>query len=224
MVGCTCLFLVLPLPNKTPMNKAEDTRQCYLIVPPDISADVLDTFARDGGLATAACVLMRADEDGRIDRSLAEAVLQLAHAADIPLVLERDCAAAADLGADGAHIGGDEEIYAQARKLLGDDAIVGVDCGMSRHAAMTLGELGADYVAFSDEDSEALKDIVEWWAEVTVVPCVAWEVADIETARQMARAGADFVALGKAIWAHPQGPAAAMRELAEKLEKDRAAA
>lgn len=216
------LLPVRPAPLKTPMNQAEDICQCYLIVPPDTPADAVTALASEGGLADAACLLLRADENGQIDSAKARALLQLAHGADIPLLLERDWTAAKEIGADGVHIPGDEESYAQARELLGDDAIIGAGCGMSRHAAMTLGELGADYVAFWDADSEALKEIVEWWAEVTVVPCVAWDLADLETARDMAQAGADFVALGKPVWSHPQGAAAAMRDLAGIFEKGEA--
>lgn len=206
------------------MNKAEDICQCYLIVPPDAPADALAVLAGEGGLAGASCLLLRANEDRLIDRALAKTLMQLAHGADIPLVLEHDCVVAAELGADGVHIAGNEETYARARELLGEDAIVGADCGLSRHAAMTLGDLGADYVAFSDSDSDALQDIVEWWSEVTVVPCVAWDIPDLETAGRMAQAGADFVAVGTPVWSHPGGARAGMRELTDKLATDRAAA
>ncbi len=53
-----------------------------------------------------------------------------------------------ELGADGVHIGQQDMPYAQARKLVGDGAIVGVTCHDSRHLAMEAGEAGADYVAF----------------------------------------------------------------------------
>jgi len=40
---------------------------------------------------------------------------------------------------------------------------------------------------------------VAWWAEIFEVPCVAFaETAD--QAAELARAGADFIALGAALW------------------------
>jgi thiamine-phosphate pyrophosphorylase len=37
------------------------------------------------------------------------------------------------------------------------------------------------------------------------------------TAGDLARAGADFVAVSAAVWSHPDGPAAAVRELDQAL-------
>ncbi len=67
-----------------------------------------------------------------------------------------------------------EASYAAVRAALGPNAIVGVDAGHSRHDAMSLGESGADYVAFSLPRQAADRvtaeqqhfDLIEWWAEI----------------------------------------------------------
>src|SRR3546814_12736377 len=46
------------------------------------------------------------------------------------------------------HIGQEDAAYAEARRRVGADAIVGVTCHDSRHLAMVAAEDGADYVAF----------------------------------------------------------------------------
>ncbi len=46
------------------------------------------------------------------------------------------------------HVGEEDMPYAEARRLLGPDHIVGVTCGASRDRAITAAEAGADYVAF----------------------------------------------------------------------------
>ena len=46
------------------------------------------------------------------------------------------------------HVGAEDTPYAEARRLVGPDAIVGVSCYASRHDAMEAAEAGADYVAF----------------------------------------------------------------------------
>ena len=51
-------------------------------------------------------------------------------------------------GCDGLHLSADMGLFERAREVFGADAIIGVDCGNSRHAAMQIGELGADYVGF----------------------------------------------------------------------------
>jgi thiamine-phosphate pyrophosphorylase len=125
--------------------------------------------------------------------------LRLAQSRDIAALLDGDPELAQRLGADGVHLS-DPADYAQARRLLGDQAIVGVYCGSSRHAAMLAAEAGADYVAF-DADLE----LVAWWAEVMVVPVVVELGDDIARAGEFAAAGADFLAPGAALFDHPAG-------------------
>jgi hypothetical protein len=44
----------------------------------------------------------------------------------------------------------DRPAYDAARKVLGASAIVGADCGASRHFAMEMAEAGADYVGLAN--------------------------------------------------------------------------
>jgi thiamine-phosphate pyrophosphorylase len=127
---------------------------------------------------------------------------------------------AAELGADGVHVGQEDMPYKQARALLGSGAIVGVTCHASRHLAIEAAEAGADYVAFGaffptstkDPKAQAELDLLRWWAEVTTVPCVAIGGITVENAPQLIEAGADFLAVSAGVWNHPDGPAAAIRQ------------
>ena len=87
---------------------------------------------------------------------------------------------------DGVHIGQDDCSLKKARAIVGDERVIGVSCHDSRHLAMEAGEQGADYVAFgafyptTSKSPEALAkygvpkaDILEWWQEFMVLPCVA---------------------------------------------------
>jgi thiamine-phosphate pyrophosphorylase len=57
---------------------------------------------------------------------------------------------------------------------------------------------------------DLLAERVAWWAEIFETPCVAY--ADtLERAGELADAGADFVALGEAVWG-AASPACAARE------------
>ncbi|MDX1425197.1 MAG: thiamine phosphate synthase, partial [Kiloniellales bacterium] len=110
-----------------------------------------------------------------------------------------------------------------ARQALGAEAIVGIQCGASRHAAMLAAEAGADYVAFDGGAGErwwqdaAEPELIAWWQEIMTTPCVAVAGDDPRTAERLAAAGADFVAVGAAVWAHPAGPDSAVRELLSRL-------
>ncbi len=134
---------------------------------------------------------------------------------------------AAQLDADGVHIGQEDAPYAQARALLGPDRIIGVTCHASRHFAMQAGEAGADYVAFGAFFPTATKhapiraepELLAWWSALMEIPCVAIGGIAPENAAPLVRAGADFLAVSAAVWAHPEGPAAAVRAFTAVLEE-----
>jgi thiamine-phosphate pyrophosphorylase len=130
---------------------------------------------------------------------------------------------ALEVGADGVHLGGVADVAA-TRAALGGSRILGVSCGPSRDAAMVAGEAGADYVAFGDLDrppGPALYDLLEWWRELFVLPCLAEVAATPEECARLARAGADFIAAGASAWAGAAGVATAVRGMTEALEAAR---
>jgi thiamine-phosphate pyrophosphorylase len=126
---------------------------------------------------------------------------------------------AAELGADGVHVGQEDATYAEARAAVGRDRIVGVTCHNSRHLAMEAADAGADYVAFGafyptqtkEPKASAEPEVLFWWSELTVVPCVAIGGITIANAAPLVEAGADFLAVSAGVWAHPDGPAAAVK-------------
>jgi thiamine-phosphate pyrophosphorylase len=123
------------------------------------------------------------------------------------------------LGADGVHLG-DPFAVAEARRRLGPDALIGADCGGSRHAAMVAGEEGADYVVFG-AGTPADAELCAWWAELFVVPCAAGARDEAE-ADALVRAGADFLVAREAVWGGPEWPAAAAAGLLRRTEAARA--
>jgi thiamine-phosphate pyrophosphorylase len=138
----------------------------------------------------------------------------------IAFLLQDDVAAALEVGADGVHLGSGAADVAASRAALGVERIVGVSCGVSRDAAMVAGDAGADYVAFGDLDRPAgqeVHDLLEWWSELFVLPCLAEVAITADDCARLVRAGADFVAAGGSVWSHPEGAAAAVRRIREAL-------
>ncbi|MGD9806523.1 MAG: thiamine phosphate synthase [Hyphomicrobiaceae bacterium] len=122
------------------------------------------------------------------------------------MLIADDATLARSVKADGVHLSYSEAAREQveaARAVLGGKAIVGCDVGRSKHEAMTVGELGADYVAFGvpafvkDRETAFQRqlDLLAWWSEIFEVPSVAMDGATVEQAEAMAAAGADFVCL-----------------------------
>ena len=196
----------------------------YLITPPRL--DDLAGFGRvlaqalDAGDVAALQIRLKDVPDAVIAASV-DALAPIAQARDVAVILNDRPELAARLGCDGVHIGQEDGTYAEARRLMGRDRIVGVTCHDSRHLAMEAAEAGADYVAFGamfPTSTKAAKTRCELetltiWQETMETPCVAIGGITVATAREVARAGADFVAVSAGVWSHGEGPAAAVKAL-----------
>ena len=192
----------------------------YLITPPAFELEAFSRALEDalsGG--DVACVQLRLKDvaDAEILRAGA-ALKPIIQAADAAFILNDRPDLAARLDADGVHVGQSDASYTEARRLMGKDRIVGVTCHNSRDLAYDAAEAGADYVAFgafyptgTKEPSHwADPDILNIWQETMETPCVAIGGITTENAEPLVRAGADFLAVSAGVWAHPQGPRAAV--------------
>jgi thiamine-phosphate pyrophosphorylase len=81
-------------------------------------------------------------------REEATALLALCRRHGVPLVINDDLDLAVASGADGIHLGRDDAPPAEARRALGDAAIIGVSCYAESERATAAVAAGADYVAF----------------------------------------------------------------------------
>jgi len=186
---------------------AELKHRCrlYFQFPAQPSATLEAQLAQALATTDAACVLLCGDGPP-IDEDHAGRLIDLVQTSGLACLLENDATLAERLAADGLHLDADAETYAAARTLLGESANLGVLCGLERHDAMQMAELGADYVAFGPKSENIIDaidqyaDLIAWWAEIFVVPCVAWNVETAEQAAKFAALGADFVAPSARIW------------------------
>ncbi len=164
-----------------------------------------------------ACLLVRhTARDERDAKALVRTIAAVAHPHGTALLVENDPRVAAHTDADGVHIAGVGEHLTEALERLKPERIVGCGGLGLRDDAMLAGETDVDYLMFGEPRADgslpAREDTlarVQWWAEIFNVPCVgfAQTLADVEP---LARAGAEFVALGDAVWTDPRGPAAAV--------------
>lgn len=170
---------------------------------------------------------------GVADADIASAVRVLAPAAQsrgVAVILNDRPDLARDLGCDGVHVGQSDAAYAEARRAVGPQGMVGVTCHDSRHLAMEAAEAGADYVAFGAFFPTTTKvaptvadpDILSIWQETMQTPCVAIGGITVENCAPLVQAGADFLAVSAGVWAHPQGPAAAVRAFDAEIARSRA--
>jgi len=122
------------------------------------------------------------------------------------------------VNADGVHVNGRQFQLEQALQALKSKFIVGTGGLQTRHDAMIAAEAGADYVMFgeSGETPSIAVERVAWWAEIFTVPCVAY-ANGLESIASLARAGADFIALGGAVFGDSRGAEAALRDAAARI-------
>ena len=155
-------------------------------------------------------------------KAIVAPLLRPARDADCAVLIENDARLAARLGADGVHVAGDGEDLIEAIKSLKPERIVGAGSLRTRDEAMTAGEMGADYVMFGEPRPDGWTppltetlDRVGWWAEIFETPCVAF-AATLDAVAPLAAVGADFVALGDAVWSAPS-PEAAVAEATRRI-------
>lgn len=77
-----------------------------------------------------------------------QALLNLCRHHQVLLLINDDVALAAEIGADGVHLGSDDASLPEAREQLGKQAIIGVSCYNQLALAQQAEQDGADYVAF----------------------------------------------------------------------------
>ena len=126
------------------------TTRLYLITPPALDPDQfakeLEEALAGGDVASLQLRLKDCDDDAV--RRAARVLKPIVQDRGVAFIMNDRPDLAAELDCDGVHVGEEDMPYAEARRLLGPDRIVGVTCGASRDRAITAAEAGADYVAF----------------------------------------------------------------------------
>ncbi len=95
-----------------------------------------------------AVIVQYRDKDPADAPFLARELVKICHQYNVPLLINDDVELAALVGADGVHLGKEDGAVTEARKRLGDDAIIGVSCYNFVDQAIAAQQQGATYAAF----------------------------------------------------------------------------
>lgn len=206
---------------------SDDTRdapQIYLVTPPAFDTEAFGAdLTRVLDAHDIACLrLAHASADADEVARAADALREIAHARDIPLVIERHIGLVGKLGLDGVHLTDAARSVRKTRKDLGADAIIGAFCGASSHEGMSAGENGADYIAFGPvgdsplgDGTRADHDLFAWWSQMIELPVVAEGALTPDLVAALAPV-TDFFAIGAEIWGRDD-PSAALAALTAPL-------
>jgi thiamine-phosphate pyrophosphorylase len=146
------------------------------------------------------------------------ALKQLCRRGGVPLIINDDVALARAVGADGVHLGREDDDLASARAMLGEHAIIGVSCYDSLQRAQSAARAGASYIAFGAFFPSSTKplaphapiDLLRQSAAFGV-PRVAIGGITPDNGASLVEAGADYLAVVSAVFAAADVRAAAQR-------------
>ena len=203
------------------VNEARQMPRLFLITPPlsEVAgfAPQLEAALAAGDVACVLVLLAARDEASA--KKIVKSLAPLVQGRGAALLVADDPQLAARCDADGVHIHGSgaalERALDDAIERVKPERIVGAGPLRTRHDAMNAAERDIDYLLFgepaADSHGPSAAEILErvaWWSEIFMVPCVGYaqSLADVAA---LAAAGADFVALGDAVWNDARGPAAA---------------
>lgn len=147
----------------------------------------------------------------------AEVLTPIGQRAGAAVLIRNDTRIMGRAKADGVHVDtGLADLRETARRLQ-PKLIVGAGGAASRHEAMTLGEAEPDYLFFGRLDGDGQPgahpralELAAWWTPLFQIPAILMAGAAVESVREAVAAGVEFVALRRAVWEHPDGPAAAV--------------
>ncbi len=135
----------------------------------------------------------------------------------VALIVNDDWRLAAELGADGAHLGEGDGELAAARAALGANAIIGASCYDRLEIAQRAVAAGASYVAFGAFFPSTTKPLARRAAPAVLgaaaplnVPRVAIGGITPDNGQSLVEAGADLLAVITGVFDAPD-PAAAVR-------------
>ncbi len=152
-------------------------------------------------------------DDSPKRRSQASQLQTLCRSFDAQLIINDDIALACEVGAAGVHLGQSDASPAQAREMLGPDAIIGVTCHDDLGLAEQALTQGANYIAFGrfyasstkpgapPAPLQLLQEARSRWPQAVIV---AIGGLSRDNASEVISRGADYTAICHSAYHHPQ--------------------
>jgi len=175
----------------------------------------------DDVLKNGATFLQIREKNMPHDELVKEAICikEIAAKYNVPVVIDDDIYAVIEAGVDGVHIGQNDMDYVEARKLLGDDKIIGMTAP-SVSLAKKAEKLGADYIGagavFSTNTKKDTKPLelstLKEICNSVSIPVVAIGGIDHSNVRELKGTDIDGVAVISALFG-ASDPGEATREL-----------
>ncbi len=187
------------------------TSRFFLVAPQDLSAETIIACAK-AAVAVGDCASIVVHESIKQDE-----VAQLQALGLAVLMIDVEPRIVSHRRADGLHVSSAEFNLLDLRMSLPKDAMVGLDCGTSRHAAMEASEQGADYVAFRQKAQTVGEPLIKWWNELAEIPAVPFDPVNAADAVILAQ-NSDFIRPSDDMWQSAEMATKVISELTAKLK------
>lgn len=183
---------------------ASNLRGLYLVTPDCDDTDLLCSQVRAALLGGVVLVQYRhKTASAALQQEQASALLKLCRAANIPFLINDHVALAAQLDADGVHVGQHDQAVTAARAVLGKEKLVGVSCYNQWTLAQQAQADGADYAAFGacypsvtkPHAPRATADLFSQARQRVTMPLVGIGGITLQNAPHLVAAGADMLAV-----------------------------
>ena len=146
-------------------------------------------------------------------------LLALCRQHNVLFIINDDVELAADIDADGVHLGQKDRALIEAREHLGKNKIIGISCNNRFDYALAAQQEGADYIAFGrffssmtkPQAPQAKVDLLQRAKSELHVPVVAIGGITPDNGRQLIEAGADMLAVIHGIFGQADVRLAAQR-------------
>ncbi len=199
----------------------------YLISPPNFELKSFSTRLENAlktGLVPVFQLRLKEYERSEV-LNIAKEIKKICHDNNCLFLLNDFLDIAQEIAADGVHLGCEDGKIAEARKKSSEGFLIGASCYDSRDLAITAAEEGADYLSFGtffpsqtkNSKGKPTTEILTWCNEMMDLPIVAIGGINDQNGVDLAKAGADFLAVISYVWNHPEGEAVALRNLQSVL-------
>lgn len=204
--------------------------RCRLVLiapPPELAAN--DDSHVEAALAAgdvASLIIPDYGQDEVSFQARAERLTPIAQAHGVAVMIAGPARIATRAKADGIHVEGSLESLAETAEKYQDRMMIGTGSIKTRDDALERGEVQPDYVFFGrfgydnkPEPHPRNLTLATWWSEMVQVPCIVLGGNELSSVEAVVRTGADFVALGSAVFSDETDPARAVAEANALLDR-----
>ncbi|HEY8192195.1 MAG TPA: thiamine phosphate synthase [Alphaproteobacteria bacterium] len=197
-----------------PVKKGAPPVGLWLKIGPDLAVDILlrdlrqifhvinNGSAYEKNMHVLEIVGSADDKDFREKAAL---LFAIGRAAGMAGIYRGDPAVAKEMDADGVLVDS-ITAFGEARKLFGENGIVGIYCGTSQDMAAQAHDAGADFVSFgTGKAGFPSPDVLRFWTILSDKPALIEGAITNDYCAYWVQAGAAFIDAGDYIWSHGEG-------------------